>query len=258
MRQALHLSRLYLTSQLRRQLHLATLVLALVLALLPTYVEAFSMGTNAFERVSKDFGITMITYFSVGLAILLGSTSLRRDLESRAVAPLLARPISRGAYLLAHFLSMATMLGASVLLLDACLTLALAQKTGHLDSQISQALLGAFLQAAIVASFCLLASVRCSPPLAGTIGAAVFLIGSMSAAFINFFLVEDRGSQAAAGLANGLKALLPNLALFDLKDAAVHEVLLPSGYLTAISFNAAAWIVLTLLLGRILLQRMDL
>jgi len=254
----LFLCQLYLTGILRRQLHLATLLLAILLLILPAYVDAFSMGLHSFERVAKEFGLTAISYFAVAMAIMLGCTSIPADLESRALYPILARPLSRGSYMLAHFLALLLWLGGSLLLLLGCFCLALRIKTGHFDTGVAVGVYGAFLQAMVVGTVCLVFSVRCSPPLAGTIGAAVFLVGNLSGAFIRFFLVEDRESIVSATLAKTLKGIMPNLSLFALKDPAVHSIALPSGYLAAISYNALIWVVILLLLAQLAFQRVDL
>lgn len=258
MRQTLALSRLYLLGHLRRQIHIATVLLGGVMLMLPSYVDAFSLGLHSFERVAKEFGLSAIGFFGVAMAILIGSTTIAKDLETRAIYPILARPLQRGGYLLAHFVAMAVLLTASVLFLGLCFAGALMVKSGQRDMVVMVAVYASLLQALIVGTVCLVSSVRASPPLAGTIGAAVFLIGNLSGAFIRFFLVEDRGSMVSASLARGLKAVLPDLTLFNLKDMAVHSLTLPPGYLPAITYNAAIWVVLLLLLGRLVFQRVDL
>jgi Cu-processing system permease protein len=254
----LHLARLYLLGNLRRQVHLGTLLLAAILFVLPHYVNAFSLGLNAFERVAKDFGISLISFFGVAMAIMLGSTSVPRDVTSRALYPVLARPLSRGAFLNAHFLAVLAVLAASLLFLTVTLGLSLGLMTGRPDSSLFLAGHGAFLQAAVVAAVCLAFSVRCSPALAGTIGGATFLIGNLSGAFIRFFLVEDRDSIISAGLAKGLKALTPNLSLFSLKDPVVHQLSLPAGYTAAVTYHALIWVLLLLSLAQLAFQRQDL
>ena len=258
MRNALPLSRLFLLGSLRRQAHVATVVLGVVLLCLPSYVSAFSLGINAFERVSKDFGLTMIGLFGAGMAVMLGSTSLPRDLESRAIYPLLARPVSRGGYLMGHFLALAGLLALSHLFLAGCLMLALAIKKGEPDPSVMLAVYGCYLQAIVIGAVCLTFSAVCSPALTGTIGAATWILGNLSGAFVRFFLIEDRDSGHSALLARSLKGLTPNLTLFDIKDPAVHQLPLPAGYLASISYYAAVWVVVLLLLARVALLRRDL
>ena len=258
MKQAWDLSYLYLLGHLRRHVYAGSLLTALLLFGLPSYVEAFSLGTNSFERVSKEFGITLIGFYAIAIAIVLGSTTVARDLQTRALYPILARPISRGTYLTGHVLALALVLALTLFLLTSSLTFALGLKTGRLDLSVGIASYGIFLQSLLVGAFCAVASLRCSPALAGTLGAAVYLIGNLSGAFIRFFLVEDRGSAISAAAAKGLKGALPNLTLFGLKDPMVHNIGLPPGYLLSISYYGFIWLTIVLLIGVLLFRRVDL
>lgn len=254
----MHLARLYLLGSMRKQVHLATLFLAVILIMLPAYINAFSLGLNSFQLVAKDFGLTLIGYFGIAMAIALGSSSIAKDRETRALYPILARPISRGAYLLAHYLALLVVLASSLFFLGLSFNLALAAMTRSFDFNVFIAIYGSWLQAAIVAAVCLVFSVKASPALAGTIGAATFLIGSLSSAFIQFFLVEDRGSTLSASLARMLKSIFPDLTVFALKDPMVHHLAIPAGYLLAISAYALIWITFLLVAGRLVFNRVDL
>jgi len=252
------LARLYFLGSLRRQAHLATLFLAAILMMLPAYVNAFSLGVDAFERVSKDFGLTLITYFGVGMTILLSATSIPKDIESRSVYPVLARPIYRIEYVLAHFLAVISLLFLSLLFLGGALTISLGALTRSVDPRILIALVALFCQLAIVASLTVAVSTLASPALAGTVGMFIYLVGSLPAAFIRFFLVEDRASEFSSTLASGLKAMLPNLSLFNLKDAIVHEIPFNTLYLPATFLYAMLWVSIGLLAGAVLFGRRDL
>lgn len=258
MRVTLYLAKLYLLGSIRRQIHLATLFMAVILLMLPAYVNSFSLGLAAFDRVAKDFGLTLIGYFGVVMAIMLGSSSVPKELETRALYPILSRPVSRGGYLAAHFLALATILAGSLLFLGGSLSLSMAGMTRTFDGQILLGTYACYLQTLIIVSVCLAFSVRCSPALAGTIGAATYLVGSLSDAFIRFFLVEDRGSTFSAALATGLKSALPNLSLLNIKDPMVHGLPIPAGYLAAVSYYSLIWVVLLLLAARLAFQKVDL
>lgn len=254
----LDLARLYFLGNIRRQVHLATLFLGGLLLMLPAYVNAFSLGISAFERVSKDFGITLISYFGVGMAILLASSSVPRDAETRALYPILARPLFRAHYVIAHYLALLALLLTSYLFLGGCLSLSLSALAKTLDLSIFLALYSSFLQVAIVAAVTVTVSTVASPALSGTVGAFVYLVGSLPGAFIRFFLVEDRGSEFSAGLATFIKALLPNLSIFSLKDPVVHQIAIAPGYVPALTAYALVWVVALLALASILFGRRDL
>ena len=255
----LELTKLYCLGSIRRQVHLTTLFLGGLLLLLPAYVNAFSLGLNAFERVAKDFGLTLITYYGVGMAIFLASTTVGRETESRALYPILARPLSRTQYLVAHYLSVVILLAGSFLFLGVCFSISLSALARTLDLSIFVAIYAAFLQVSIVAACCLMISTLASPALSGTVGLFVFLVGSLPGAFIRFFLVEDRGGGGgSATLATALKAALPNLSLFSLKDPIVHHLSIPGGYLLAITGYAVLWAVVFMLCASIFFGRRDL
>lgn len=258
MRSLLNLTWLYVLGSIRRQVHLATLFLGVVLLMLPAYINAFSLGVNAFERVSKDFALTLVTYFGVGMAILIAASSIPRDLENRSLYPILVRPLSRYTYVTAHFLSALAVLAASFLFLGGCICLSISALTRTLELQVFVSIFGIFLQSAVVAAVVLAVSTVASPALAGTVGAFTFLVGSLPQAFIQFFLVEDRGSEFSANLAATLKSLLPNLTIFSLKDAVVHDIPLSPMYLLAITAYAVAWIAICLTSATILFGRRDL
>lgn len=258
MRQVLLLTQLYLLGSIRRQVHLATLFLGVILLMLPAYVNAFSLGVNAFERVSKDFGLTLIGYFGIAMAILLACSSIPKDIENRSLYPILARPIQRYQYVLAHFLALIAQLAYSFVFLGACLIVALAALTRTIDLLILVAVFSSFVQCCVVAAITMAASTVASPALAGTIGAFVFLVGSLPGAFVRFFLVEDRDGSYAATLATALKAALPNLSIFSLKDPVVHNIPFNPSYLAAVTVYGFVWIVLALVGATILFGRRDL
>jgi ABC-type transport system involved in multi-copper enzyme maturation permease subunit len=226
--------------------------------MLPAYINAFSLGVNAFERVSKDFGLTLITYFGIGMAILLASSSVPRDLENRSLYPILARPVRRSQYILAHFLSLGALLAASLLFLGFCMSLAISAMTRTVDLTPFIAVFASYLQCCVVAAVCLTVSTVASPALAGTVGAFVFLVGSLPGAFVRFFLVEDRENQVAATMATVFKSLLPNLSVLSIKDPVVHSLQLNPAYLGGVFVYALLWIALLLSVASVLFGRRDL
>jgi ABC-type transport system involved in multi-copper enzyme maturation permease subunit len=76
-------------------LGLATCAYSLVVATLSLHNE---------ERVVADLGAASVSFYGVVTAIVLGSTSLYRELEHRTVFPILSRPIRRWEYLVGKYL----------------------------------------------------------------------------------------------------------------------------------------------------------
>jgi Cu-processing system permease protein len=72
-------------------------------------VSSYSLIVGAYAlknapRVVSDLGSASISIFSLAVAIIIGATSLHRELEQKTLFPILARPIRRGEYLVGKYL----------------------------------------------------------------------------------------------------------------------------------------------------------
>jgi ABC-type transport system involved in multi-copper enzyme maturation permease subunit len=256
----LHIARLQIAESIRRQVHLVTLFLFFILLASPSYVNFFALGQGGFHRISKDLGLTVIGYFAVFYALYFGSTVIPNDIERKTIYPLLARPISRLSYLFGQFLGATLLLAASLTLLGVGFFAAL-QLLSAKDMEDARFLWGVFaefLSASVLLAVCMLFSTRSSPPLAGVLGAFVYIVGGLSHAFITSFILEDRDNPVLAGLIKFLQGLLPNFQVFQVKIAIVHYLDLPEYYMTAITFYALGWVLLLMLLGELSFSKKDL
>ena len=254
----LRLSRLYFLGKVRQQVHLATLFLGVILFMLPAYVNAFSLGVNAFEKISKDFGLTLIHYFGIGLSILLASSSIPNDIEKRSVYPILARPLNRSQYITAHYLATVAISAMSFFFLAGCLCLSMSALTKAWELNVFTVVFASFLQAAIVSAICIAFSTFAGSSLAATLGTVVFLLGSLPGALMRFFLAGKGGSNLMLIVATLLKATLPNLSIFALKEPILSGQALPSNYLGSLSAYAIGWIAFSILVATVLFNRRDL
>ena len=83
---------------------------AFAVALYSIIVGAFTLRQSA--RVVSDIGVASLSLFSLAVAIIIGATSLYRELEQKTIFPILARPIRRSEYLIGKYLG--TLLTISV------------------------------------------------------------------------------------------------------------------------------------------------
>jgi Cu-processing system permease protein len=163
---------------------------AFAVAFYSIIVGAFTLR-NA-PRVVSDLGAAAISIFSIAVAIVIGATSLHRELEQKTVFPILARPIHRAEYLVGKYLG--TLLTIAVFIMaDAGLVLL-----------ISAALAGRSLALVIgsgLASVLLLALAAWRWPAARTFGpipwAAVMLVAG---ALLTGGAADERRVVLGAGL----------------------------------------------------------
>ncbi len=105
------------------------------LAAVAFFVSFYAVVVGAFTlknapRVVSDLGAASISIFSLAVAIIIGATSLHRELEQKTLFPILARPIRRSEYLVGKYLG--TLLTIAVFVMaDAGLVLLLSAGFGQ-------------------------------------------------------------------------------------------------------------------------------
>src|SRR6478752_6585716 len=109
------------------------------------------IALNASLRVVSDLGAASISIYGIVVAVVLGATSLYRELELKTIFPILARPIRRSEYLVGKFLGTVLTLSVFIAANSAVLLLALAIESGRPAAAPLGVALGATLVAGLVA-----------------------------------------------------------------------------------------------------------
>ncbi|MES1176848.1 MAG: hypothetical protein ABUL62_21170 [Myxococcales bacterium] len=102
--------------------------LALATAGYSLVVGAFALNSSL--RVVSDLGAASISIYGIVVAVVLGATSLYRELELKTIFPILARPIRRSEYLVGKYLGTVLTLAVFIAANSGVLLLALAVESG--------------------------------------------------------------------------------------------------------------------------------
>lgn len=92
-------------------------------------VGAFALNSNL--RVVSDLGAASISIYGIIVAVVLGATSLYRELELKTIFPILARPIARSEYLVGKYLGTVLTLSVFIAANSGALLLALGVEAGR-------------------------------------------------------------------------------------------------------------------------------
>ena len=92
-------------------------------------VGAFALNSSL--RVVSDLGAASISIYGVVVAVVLGATSLYRELELKTIFPILARPIRRSEYLVGKYLGTVLTLAVFIAANSGVLLLALGVEAGR-------------------------------------------------------------------------------------------------------------------------------
>ena len=103
--------------------------LALATAGYSLVVGAFALNSSL--RVVSDLGAASISIYGIVVAVVLGATSLYRELELKTIFPILARPIRRPEYLVGKYLGTVLTLAVFIAADSGALLLALGVEGGR-------------------------------------------------------------------------------------------------------------------------------
>ncbi len=214
---------------LRQKLAVNLLVFALALV-----VASFTISTLTFGeqyRIIVDLGLSAMEIFGTLIAVFLGAGLIARDVERRTVYPIVAKPVSRAAYIIGRYLGLVTTTTLNLLVMAVVFALVLAyylKSFGFLHDSPFLAVL-----ASMVVRFAMVGAVACffSCFTTATLS-AIFSLSLVVAGLLASELVRYWAKQGAVSRAIGRAAfvVVPNLEALNLKEAMVYKDAVPLSF----------------------------
>lgn len=254
----LSIAKLILQQRLRAKLPFVPLLLGILGGVAPFYIQLLSLNQGGFSRLSQDVVIGLLSFACFFIATGLGSASLASEIEKKQIFALLSRPMSRLSLIVGHFLGNLSLVAATAALVTCTLSISLySMGADFRPVNVACAGYACFLAGSVTLALATLCSTRCSPPLTAVICTFVWSVGGLSEHFIEFVLEGDRNNHLMSQFVSVLKAVLPQFDLFNLQQAAVHNLLIEPGYSLALTAYSLVWTLFLLLLAELSLSRRD-
>jgi ABC-type transport system involved in multi-copper enzyme maturation permease subunit len=216
-------------------------------------------------KILKDLGLAAISVFGLLIAVFIGINLVSKEVERRSVFAVLAKPISRGQFILGKYfglvltlvvnLSVMTLAYYAVLFyVDITTTeyVKSAWPATALDPRLMVAITLVVVELMLVTAIALFFSTFSSPLLSALLTFGLWVAGHFNADLRNFEAVLD--VQPVVLVARALYYLLPNLAPFNIRAEVVHGVAVPSSQVALTLAYGAVYIAI-LLTGAIAIFR---
>jgi Cu-processing system permease protein len=107
---------------------------AFAVSLFSVVIGSFTLDNST--RVVSDLGAASISIFSIAVSVVIGATSLHRELEQKTIFPILARPLGRGEFVVGKFLGTLLTIGVFIAA-DSGLVLTLLALLGGGDARLA-------------------------------------------------------------------------------------------------------------------------
>ncbi len=219
--------------------------------------KLFGMLTVGDEtRIIKDIGLASMQFFSMLIAVMMSMMLVSREVDSRTVYNILAKPVRRWQFLLGKYLGLVAIVGANLVLITVVLMAMVLIYSGQWDPMLIFAAAMTMLEMAVLAAFAIFFAVLTKPILGSLMTLSVFVVGHLSADL--WLLTRQLPGAFARGVIAVIYYLVPNLERFDFKVEVVHNLPIPPAAVGWAVVYALAFVVVVLFLANLRFRSKDL
>lgn len=210
------------------------------------FLSFFQLGVNVV--FFKDVGMTVIFLFGMLTTVILTSTQLSGEIESRTIYNLLSKPVRRLDLLLGKYLGSIAAVGLAVAPMTGILVFFIVTDRG---GPTLEALKGSYL---LWLAFDVLAAIAlgmasfATSVVCASLTVLAFVVSYLKSA-VTSYLVLTAGGRVAAAIGQALYYLLPNFENFNVRTAVVHDEIVPWAYVVRTTLYAITLAALFLYVG---------
>jgi ABC-type transport system involved in multi-copper enzyme maturation permease subunit len=207
-------------------------------------------------KVIKDLGLGGIQFFSMLIAVMMSVLLVSREVDSRMVFNILAKPVPRWHFLVGKYLGLLATVAANLVLMTVTMLLVVLVYQGEIDLRLVFAAAMTLLEMAVLAAFAVLFAVVTKPILGSVLTLAIFVIGHVSEDI--WMLARHLPSRFGRVIVAACYYVLPNLERFNFKAEVIHRLAIPIDVVAWSVVYGALYAGLVLLLACLHFSRKDL
>jgi len=245
-----------LKEALRERLLYNLLVFAALLSAGSLTISQLTVGEQS--RIIADVAASSTQVFGTVIAVFLGVALVARELDRRTCYAILARPVSRGDFVVGKFLGLVATVALNVVVMIAVTVLVLfayRRDAAFLTLPFFAVFALMVVQLSVSVAFAVLFASFTTPTLAVIFTLTLVASGYVFAEVRNFWLTNP-GVQVK-WLVHVLDYALPNMGLLDLKEALVYGDPLTLGSFLLRAAYGLAYSGAVLFLGVVVFSRRD-
>ena len=121
---------------LRKRVFQVIFIFGVIIILSTQFFTFFTFGEEI--KILKDVGMAGITFFSLIISIVLGSSQIQSDIEKKTIYTVLSCPVSRRQYLIGKAIGVICYVTFAILLLSLVFYIALSAKTYSIEKKIGE------------------------------------------------------------------------------------------------------------------------
>ncbi len=232
-------------------------ILVFTVLLIASSMLVAQLTIGQWDRVILDMGLAAIELAGVLVAVLIGVGIVAGEIERKTIFATLAKPVTRGAFLLGRYAGLLVILLVNVVIMMAVLTAVLKIADYQLTAVVVAAALLIFVELALLAAAAMFFGSFTTPVLATAFSLCFFLIGHLLAD-LRLYREKVAHNTLARFLTGVIYKVLPDLELLNLKSQASNGLPLPPGLTSTATAYGVVYGAILLLLAIGVFSRRDL
>ncbi len=239
---------------IRNKILYSILLFACLITGISAIFGAASIGDTM--KFVKDFSLFSISLFGVVTTVVLGVTSLSKELGKRTIYNILSKPVARWQFLIGKFLGLLATLAIMMGLLALALLVTLRFLEGTMDWQVLGVVATMILELSILLAAALFfSSIVVTPSLAGFFTVATFIAGRSAGMLLYFD--DAQQPPVLRQTMTLLYTVLPHLNRLYIADQVVSGLPVPPTFYLHATVYAGAYTGVLLLLSLVIFRRRE-
>lgn len=238
---------------LRNKILYLLLFMSLIIVGGTIFFNTFNLGGTT--RLIKDLSVTLISFFSIVLSLVLSVTTLRNEIDRKTLYPVLTKPVARMEFIWGKFAGIFILILFNILIMAIELFIMIYLISKIFSWNIFYTLFFVGIECGILTAFAIWFSIFMTPPVTAAVVVLLYVLGQSSSIYLST-LEETYGSWAFILLT--VKGFLPSFEFFHLKTAFVHNYLIAPRYLAYVTIYGILFIIFALSGAELSFERKDL
>lgn len=201
----------------------------MALGLLAVAYVASEFAYGAPAKVALDFSLGLTTVSNLIMAIFIGATLIRKEIDQRTLYMVLSRSISRSSFLVGKVLGLSIVLFINTVVLNLIGQALFHYLGGSFQNLIYWCMLFSFFESLIVMLFAILFSLITNTALSVIFTVVIFIAGHSINETSKILIAKD--SHLFSGILKISNFFIPNFYKLNLKDFVLYKQSIPLNYL---------------------------
>lgn len=239
----------------RKKLFYIVFLFGIAIVALSPLLPTFELGLR--NQFLMDVSLSLTSLFGVVLAVIVSVGQISTDIKNRTLYNIFSKPVTRLQYLLGKYLGILATMAIILAVMGLEIILLIYIRLHVFSPIVLEGVFTVFLEAAVIAAFCLCLSTFAPIPINVMAAALFYILCHIKTGYLHQKLVEGVGGVARA-FTWSLYYLIPNLENFNISEQVGYGGGVPWTYMLRVFGYALLFVILFLVIGHAAFKRRNL